>query len=93
MKLEEDIPVTSYSVMLYDKNIYKIYIILKGNKYSKMEIKAFSKVCNINYIEASKKLKNKKNLIGEGNAYWVKDILKQLSQYDINYEIIPPYCY
>lgn len=93
MELNEGIPVTSHITMLYDENIYKIYIILKENKYNKMEIKAFSKVCNINYIEASKKLKNKKNLIGEGNAYYIKDILKQLSQYDIDYEIIPPYCY
>lgn len=93
MELEEDIPVTCYSTMLYDESIYKIYIILKESKYNKEEIKAFSKVCHINYIEASKKLKNKRNLIGEGNAYWVRDILEQLLKYDINYEIIPSYCY
>ena len=28
MELDEGIPVTSYSPMLYDKNIYKIYIIV-----------------------------------------------------------------
>lgn len=93
MELYEGIPATSYSPMLYDENIYRIYIILKENKCNKVEIKAFSKVCNVNYIEASKKLNNKKVLIGEGNVYWVKDILKKLSQYDVNYEIIPPYCY
>lgn len=91
MELDEGIPATSYSPMLYDKNIYKIYIILKENKCNKTEIKAFSKVCNVNYIEANKRLKDKRNLIGEGNAYWVKDILEKLLQYDVNYEIIPPY--
>lgn len=93
MNLDESIPATSYIPMLYDENIYKIYIILKEDKYNKAEIKAFSKVCNINYLEASKKLKNKKNLIGEGNAYWVKDTLEKLLQYDVHYEIIPPYYY
>lgn len=32
-------------------------------------------------------------MIGEGNAYWVRDILEKLMQYNIDYEIVPPYCH
>ena len=32
MELNEGIPVTSHITMLYDENIYKIYIILKENR-------------------------------------------------------------
>ncbi len=79
--------------MLYDKNIYQIYMILKESKCSIEEIKAFSKLCNINYIQSKNRLKNKRNMIGEGNAYWVRDILEKLMQYNIDYEIVPPYCH
>lgn len=85
--------VTSFSPMLYDKNIYQIYMILKESKCSIEEIKAFSKLCNINYIQSKNRLKNKRNMIGEGNAYWVRDILEKLMQYNIDYEIVPPYCH
>jgi len=32
-------------------------------------------------------------LIGEGNAYWVRDILEKLMKYNIDYETVPPYCH
>ena len=73
--------VTSFSPMLYDKNIYQIYMILKESKCSIEEIKAFSKLCNINYIQSKNRLKNKRNMI------------EKLMQYNIDYEIVPPYCH
>lgn len=91
--LQEDAPVTTDIPMLRDETIYKVYIVLKGNKCNHMEIKAVSKVCNINFIRAKSKLKEKKNLIIEGDAYEIRDISKMLSQYEVDFEIEPPYSY
>lgn len=89
----EGFPITSDVPMLYDRTVYKLYIILKDQICSTLEIKAVSKVCSINYLEAKKKLVDRENYIAEGDAYWVKDIRKQLLSYNINYRIDPQYPY
>ena len=61
MTQDNNTPATSYIPMLYDKTVYAIYLIIKGSKYNHAELKAFSKICNINYLEANQKLKHKKN--------------------------------
>lgn len=91
--LQEDAPVTTDIPMMRDETIYKVYIVLKGNKCNHIEIKAVSKVCNINFIRAKSKLKEKKNLIIEGDAYEIRDISKMLSQYEVDFEIEPLYPY
>ena len=88
-----DVPITTDIPMLRDNEIYKVYIVLKNDKYSIIEIKAVSKVCGINYIEAKNKLKNKKNLIIQGNAYEVMKALRILSQYKVVFEVNPPFIY
>ncbi len=93
MTQDNNTSATSYIPMLYDKTVYAIYLIIKGSKYNHAELKAFSKICNINYLEANQKLKHKKNFMGKGNAYWIKDTLQKLSLYHVAYEIVPPYPY
>ena len=91
--LSEGNPVTTDIPMLRDETTYKVYIVLKGNKCNHIEIKAVSKVCNMNFFRVKSKLKEKKNLIIEGDAYEIRDILKMLSQYEVDFEIEPPYPY
>lgn len=86
-------PVTTDIPMLYDEKRYKVYIILKGDRCNSAEVKIVAKLCNINYISAKKKLMKKKNFILEGNAYMVMEILKKLSEYDVTFELEPPYPY
>lgn len=89
----ERIPVTSNVPMLYDQTVYKLFIILKDQVCSTLEIKAASKICNINYLEAKKRLIKRENYIAEGNVYWIRDIQKELSCHDIKYKIEPKYPY
>lgn len=87
------IPVTTDIPMLYDEKRYKVYIILKGDRCNSAEVKIVAKLCNVNYISAKKKLMKKKNFILEGKAYMVMEILKKLSEYDVTFEIEPPWNY
>lgn len=89
----EGVPVTTDIPMLYDETMYKVFIILGENKCNNTEIKAVSKVCNINFIQAKSKLTNKRTLIAQGGAFYIKDIILILSEYDVKIEIDPPYPY
>ena len=55
--------------------------------------KAYSKILNLNYVQAKYALKNKRNLIVSGNACEIKEILYKLKQFKVHYEINPPYPY
>lgn len=87
------IPVTTDDPMLQDRVVYKIYIVLKGKECNIEEIRAVAKVCNINYLTAKSKLINKKTLIAQGDAYYIRNILRKLLKYDVNFIIEPPYPY
>ena len=87
------IPVTTYDPMFEDRVVYKLYIVLKDNECNIEEIRAVAKACNINFITAKSKLTNKKTLIAQGDAYDIRDILRKILQYDVNFSIEPPYPY
>ncbi len=83
---DTDLCVTSDSPMLRDRTIYKLYLIKERGKNTIEEIRATSRMCGFNYIEASKKLKAEQQfLLSEGDA------LKIISCFDVCYKVIPPY--
>lgn len=85
-------PVTSDIPMLRDRTIYKLYLIKERGKSTIEEIKATSRMCGFNYIEASKKLKEEQQfLLAGGDAYEMRDALKIISLYDVCYKVVPPY--
>ena len=85
-------PVTSDSPMLRDSTIYKLYLIKESEKSTIEEIRATSRMCGFNYIEASKRLKEEQQfLLAQGDAYEMRDALKIISLYDVCYKVVPPY--
>lgn len=88
-----EFPITSDVPMLYDENIYKIYVLVKNVKKNYTVVKAISKVCGLNYIAVRNMLKEGENLIFEGNAYEIKDVLDELMKCEIQFEVKPPYPY
>ena len=82
-----------YHPIMYDKTVYHIYLVLAQNTCSLDEIKAYANICNLNYVQAKYELKYKRNLIAEGNASYIKEILHKLSHFKVYYEIEPPYPY
>ena len=88
---KNEIPVTSDIPMLHDETAYKIYIILKNSQCNHNEIKAVAKICGINYVEAQNRLKETRNLIVEGDAYKIWNILQKLCKHDVDFEVDPPY--
>lgn len=86
-------PVTTDDPMLQDRVVYKIYIVLRGKECNIEEIRAAAKVCNINYLTAKRKLIYKKVLIVQGDAYDIRNMLRKLLKYDVNFIIEPPYPY
>lgn len=85
--------ITSFSPILSDATKYCIYLILSGSGCSLEEIKAYAKVMNVNYLQAKRVLKQKRNLIATGSAYDIWKILGRLTQFDVHYEIEPEYPY
>jgi hypothetical protein len=89
-----EIPVTTDIPMLRDQTVYKFYIIRrKEDRCSNDEIRAVSKLCNVNYIAAKNMLEDKTVFIAEGNAYRMKELQQLVSAYEVIYEINPPYQY
>ncbi len=87
-----EVPITTDIPMLRDRTIYRLYI-KKEEKNDINEIKAISKICNINYIEARKKLLEQIVFVAEGDAYEMKDLLQIIGRYEVSYEIKPQYPY
>ena len=92
-KVFNGMPVTTDIPMLRDQTIYKFYVIRKEDKCNNTEIKVVAKLCNINYIEAKKKLIDKIVFIAEGGAYKMKELQQIASNCEVHYEISPPYQY
>lgn len=90
---EFSVVVTSDSPMLHDKTIYRVFLLIEGEKCCIEEIKAYSRICSVNYIGAKKALAQKRNLVMQGDAYRVKDVCEILQQFKVKYEIDPPYPY
>ena len=88
-----EFPVTSDVPMLYDKNTYKIYVFAENIEKNYAVVKAVSKVCGLNYIAVKNMLKEGENLIFEGDAYEIKDVLDKLMKCEIQFEVKPPYPY
>lgn len=86
-------PVTSISPVFHDKTIYCIYFVCEQGNYNLGAIKAYSKLMNVNYVQAKRKLNNKRVLVATGNAYYIRDLLNEIAKFQVHYEIIPPYPY
>ena len=80
-------PVTSLQPT--DKTIYHLYFVLDQDRCNLEAIKVYSKLFNVNYIQAKSILNDKRVLIATGSAYDIKEILK-LKGLQIDYEISPP---
>lgn len=85
--------ITSYSPVLQDGTIYKIYLVLHEKNPSIEETKAYAKIMDTNYLQSRKELKCKKNLLVSGNAYDIGEVLKKLHAFQVQYEIEPTYPY
>lgn len=85
--------ITTYIPILEDKTPYCLYLVMKEDKYSQEELRAVSKLCGVNFIEASKMLNKRKVLLAEGNAYDMKHKLEMIRNYDVEYQVIPPFVY
>lgn len=86
-------PVISFDPMLHDKTIYHLYFVLEQDLRDIEAIKAYSKLMNVNYIQAKRILNDKYVLIAAGNAYDMRELLSQLTHFQVHYEISPPYPY
>lgn len=81
-------PVTSLQPT--DKTIYHLYFVLDQDRCNLEAIKVYSKLFNVNYIQAKSILNDKRVLIATGSAYDIKEILSKLKGLQIDYEISPP---
>lgn len=88
-----EVATSVFHPIMNDNKIYSIYLILEQDTCNLDEIKAYSKILNLNYVKAKYALKNKQNLIASGNACEIKEILYKLKQFKVHYEIKPPYPY
>ena len=76
-----------------DKTIYHLYFVLDQDCRNLETYKAYSKLFNVNYMQAKGILNDKRVLIAMGNIYDIKEILNKLKHFQVHYEISPPYPY
>ena len=74
-----------------DKTIYHLYFVLDQGHHSLDAIKAYSKLFNVNYVQAKGVLNDKRVLIATGSAHDMREILNELKHFQVHYEISPPY--
>lgn len=86
-------PITTDIPMLEDRTTYSVFILLQAEKCNIKEIKAYSAINCVNYLEAKRRLIQKKNFLTRGDAYYIRDVCKKLRRFQVNYEIEPPYPY
>lgn len=88
-----DLPLaTSDSPMLTDHTIYKLYLVKQSENSTIEEIKATSRMCNCNYIQACEKLKKEQQLLlAQTDAYEMRDALDTISLFKVCYTVVPPY--
>lgn len=84
-------PVPPISPMAHDKIIYRIYFVCEPGSYDSGTIQAYSKLMNVNYVQAKRKLNHGRVLAAAGNAYHIRDLLNEIAEFQAHYEIIPPY--
>lgn len=90
---ELETPVTCYDPMLYDETTYHLYFILQQDRSDLEAIRAFSKLKGVNYIQAKRILNDTRVLVAAGTAYDMRELLNRLAQFQVQYEISPPYPY
>lgn len=56
-------------------------------------IRAYSKLKGVNYIQAKRILNDTRVLVAAGTAYDMRELLNRLAQFQVQYEISPPYPY
>lgn len=86
-------PVTTDIPMLRDGTRYSVFILLRDEKCNIEEIRAYSAINCVNYIEAKRHLVQQKNFLTCGDAYYIQSVCEKLRHFQINYEIEPPYPY
>ena len=82
-------PVTSLGPI--DKTIYHLYFVLDQGHHNLDAIKAYSKLFNVNYVQAKGVLNDKRVLIATGSAHDMREMLNELEHFRVHYEISPPY--
>lgn len=72
-----------------DKQIYRVYLVLKKMRYNKKELYAFAKIRGISLKKADEELEKGDRLLAEGEAMYVKKLSMELKGYCVNYMIEP----
>lgn len=85
--LEENVSIPIFE----DKQIYRVYLVLKKEKYNKNELNVFAKIRGISQKNADKKLQTGDRLLAEGDAMLIKEITIRLKGYSVNYTIEPEF--
>ena len=69
--------------------IQNLFIVLAGEVASVPEIKAYSRLCKVNYVAAKKALVHKRNFVTKGTSHYVRELCSALDGYGVCYEIEP----
>lgn len=83
----------SFGPMFTDQTIYRVYLILREQNPDLEEIKVYSRIMHVNYVQAKRALTEKRNLMSCANAYNTAEILKKISHYHVNCETEPEFPY
>ena len=80
-------PVTSLGPI--DKTIYHLYFVLDQGHHSLDAIEAYSKLFNVNYVQAKGVLNDKRVLIATGSAHDTINFIKKSSHF---HSVMVPLC-
>ncbi len=86
-------PVTTDIPVPRDRTSYSVFLLLRAEACDMEEIRAYSAVNCVNYMEAKRHLIQQKNFLTCGDAYYIKSVLDKLRHFLVAYEIEPPYPY
>lgn len=82
---------TLFNPIDLDQTIYTVKIDIIGNP-TREQLKTFSKILNVNYLETTKLLKEGSATFS-GKAIEIKDKIMTIKQYNIHYSISPAFKY
>ena len=76
-----------------DKQIYRVYLVLKKQKYNNNELRAFAEIRGMSLRKASEELETDNRMLAEGEAMFIKKVSEKLKGYCVNYVIEPEFPY
>ena len=79
--------------ILEDKQIYKMYMVLKGKRYNNNELSVFATVRGISRKKAGERLDADDRLLAEGDAMFIKKLSSRLKGDCVGYVIEPEFPY